>query len=755
MKVSAFTRPETATVGIAAAYVAAHLPFLAPSLEDIDSINFAFGLRDFDPATHQPHPPGYPVYIALGRALLPVVSAAWSTLGRVEIEALTLGILSVVGAAAAIVAAALVFAAAFSSESVRFDRVAVWGTALLATAPLFWISGLRPMSDAPGLALALGAQALALKGRSDPRLLTLAALVAGVAAGVRVQSLALTVPLLALAGFERRRDGALWLLSRPAAAFCAAVLLWSVPLVAYSGGIGGYMRALGTQAGEDFAWVNMLWLAPTPRRFAFALYETFVLPWASVPLAAAVGTAAVLGAVLMLVRERKTLAILLVAFAPYTVLHLLFQETITVRYTLPILPLVTVLAARGCAAAGRFAPLVAAPLLIMAAVVAVPAGVAYGREPHPAFRAIDDASRRATTNPPAAVYAHFSLRRPMQAAASTLPFVEPRRSYEWLGPVDYWRHGGTAPIWFLADPRRTDLALIDPQSRLDVVRYRWAVAERPELGGSRPLGADWYRFERPGWFAGEGWSLTSETGGLARLNATGPDHRPIEAWVWRRPGAFHLIVGGRHLGEQGDPSAAFELSVDDIVRDRWELSVDQRNFLRFLDLPEGIAGSGDYARLTIAVRSVDPARRAAVAVRQFDIQPAHQMVFGFGEGWHEEEYDPPTGRRWRWTSERSVLRIKGAPGAVRIGLRGESPLRYFGAPPTVRITAGGRVIGQFQPNADFEWSTTVQAQDLIQGGGGVAIETDRVYLPGPAEGTADQRHLGLRLYECHVHPVLP
>jgi hypothetical protein len=343
----------------------------------------------------------------------------------------------------------------------------------------------------------------------------------------------------------------------------------------------------------------------------------------------------------------------------------------------------------------------------------------------------------------------------MQAAASTLPFVEPRRSYEWLGPVDYWRHGGTAPIWFLADPRRTDLALIDPQSRLDVVRYRWAVAERPELGGSRPLGADWYRFERPGWFAGEGWSLTSETGGLARLNATGPDHRPIEAWVWRRPGAFHLIVGGRHLGEQGDPSAAFELSVDDIVRDRWELSVDQRNFLRFLDLPEGIAGSGDYARLTIAVRSVDPARRAAVAVRQFDIQPAHQMVFGFGEGWHEEEYDPPTGRRWRWTSERSVLRIKGAPGAVRIGLRGESPLRYFGAPPTVRITAGGRVIGQFQPNADFEWSTTVQAQDLIQGGGGVAIETDRVYLPGPAEGTADQRHLGLRLYECHVHPVLP
>lgn len=61
---------------IAAAYLVAHLPSLAPSLEDIDSINFALGLRDFDVAQHQPHPPGSPVYIALGRALLTLASAA-------------------------------------------------------------------------------------------------------------------------------------------------------------------------------------------------------------------------------------------------------------------------------------------------------------------------------------------------------------------------------------------------------------------------------------------------------------------------------------------------------------------------------------------------------------------------------------------------------------------------------------------------------------------------------------------------------
>ena len=57
----------------AAVYAAAHLPFLARSLEDIDSINFALGLRDFDVAQHQPHPPGYPVYIGIGRVALGLV----------------------------------------------------------------------------------------------------------------------------------------------------------------------------------------------------------------------------------------------------------------------------------------------------------------------------------------------------------------------------------------------------------------------------------------------------------------------------------------------------------------------------------------------------------------------------------------------------------------------------------------------------------------------------------------------------------
>src|SRR5687767_13778524 len=156
---------------IAAAYLAAHLPFLAPSLEDIDSINFALGLRDYDVAQHQPHPPGYPVYIALGRLSLAVMQVVRPGLEAMRAEALALAIWSAAGAAAALIAAGALFSmlpgrTGASGGGAGDERGAglygppFWAAVLLACAPLFWMSGLRPLSDMPGLAAALAAQAL-------------------------------------------------------------------------------------------------------------------------------------------------------------------------------------------------------------------------------------------------------------------------------------------------------------------------------------------------------------------------------------------------------------------------------------------------------------------------------------------------------------------------------------------------------------------------------------------------------------------
>jgi hypothetical protein len=131
------------------------------------------------------------------------------------------------------------------------------------------------------------------------------------------------------------------------------------------------------------------------------------------------------------------------------------------------------------------------------------------------------------------------------------------------------------------------------------------------------------------------------------------------------------------------------------------------------------------------------------------------MIYGYGEGWHEAEFDLATGRMWRWTSERAVLRIDGPPQPVRLTIRGESPLRYFSRAPTVKVTAGGAIVGQFRPDADFEWSLTVPIDAIVKSDGAVAIETDRVYLPGQTEHTGDERHLGLRIFDLRVTPVSP
>jgi hypothetical protein len=92
---------------------------------------------------------------------------------------------------------------------------------------------------------------------------------------------------------------------------------------------------------------------------------------------------------------------------------------------------------------------------------------------------------------------------------------------------------------------------------------------------------------------------------------------------------------------------------------------------------------------------------------------------------------------------------------VAIRLRGESPLKYFDEVPTVRIRASDRTVAELRPSTDFEWTVTVPADAVKSADGAIAIETDRIYRPGEAEGTSDSRQLGLRLFEIEVNPVTP
>jgi hypothetical protein len=140
-----------------------------------------------------------------------------------------------------------------------------------------------------------------------------------------------------------------------------------------------------------------------------------------------------------------------------------------------------------------------------------------------------------------------------------------------------------------------------------------------------------------------------------------------------------------------------------------------------------------------------------VAVEQFDAQPLDRVVFGFGEGWNEQEYNPATGALWRWSSERALLRVRSGGQAVALTLRGEIE---EASSSRVTIRVGDRIAGEFGVGRQFERTTIIPAALLGTEESVIAIESSAWYVPAERRWrSADRRKLALKLYECRVTAV--
>jgi hypothetical protein len=719
---------------LVAVFLLLHLPFLPPSLEDLDSINFALGLRDFDVAAHQPHPPGYPLYILAGKLAHQVVPS----------EAHALAVLSIVAGAASLFALVALY------RRIDGDRPGRWSmpaAAVAASAPLFWFTAARPLSDSVGLAAAVGIQAMTLGVRSGEGLAVAAGL-AGLATGIRSQVLWLTVPLIALMVLRRPRpyrvEDALVALG----ALIAGGLVWFVPLVWLSGGPVAYWRALDAQGTEDLTGVAMLWTTHTPRQVLVALTSTFVAPWATPVLAGVVLVAAAAGALAMARRSRGALAIMAAAFGPYLIFDLLFQESVTTRYALPLVVPLAYFAVRGADLLGpRLAPMLTAGIGASGLVIGVMSVSAYAARPAPAFRLLSDMRRASPTLGAPPVFAThrreaLDLRRPIDwVGADMTPFSQRNPAppkHEWLEVVNYWNLGGRAPVWFVADPLRSDLALIDHG---DPVQYRWGLTFPLLLGGVRPSEMDWYTIESPAWYLGGGWALTPETGGVAREDHRGPSRAPIEGWVRRDSRPVTLMIGGRNLAAQGD--GFVRLSIDG--RTVLERTVSPGFFLAFATLqPPALDGPGDYARVVVE-------SRGDMAIEQFDAQNPDRPVLGYGDGWYELEYDPRIGRTWRWMSDRGELHLRAAGQPLILELEGVT--ETFSSPSTIVIRVGDQVILRQPAGERFSVRATIPASLLTGVEQVVTVETDQTWVPAERSSrTADRRRLGLKVFTCRVTP---
>jgi hypothetical protein len=725
---------RSARAALVLLFLAAHLVWLPRTLEDVDSINFALGVRDFDVARHQPHPPGYPVFIALAKGSTTVLRA-------VGVEAASprgLAIWSAIGGALALPALLL-----FLRRLERRETLSLWAVVLVAACPLYWFTALRPLSDMLGFAAAMWALAIAA-GDASVRALCGSALLAGLAVGIRSQTAVLTLPFLAYVTVIRRSsstgsDRRAAALAGVVGALALGAIAWGIPLLVASGGLTAYLHALNFQAGADFEGVVMLWTHHTKRDILAAFLNTFVWPW-DWRVGLAVVVLAIIGKVRIVLRAPRAAIALGVAFAPYAVFHLLFQETVTTRYALPLVPIVAYAAL--AALEGLPARAMQAAALGIAAlslVTAVPASTIYAREGAPVFRAFDDMAATAHGGDRVDLIAmHASARRPAEWAAPILParvaFAPHGR--EWLTLVATWRANPSARIWFAADPARSDLALFDPHARETARRYTWGFEELPLVGGARPNDIDWLHMGPPNWMLDRGWSITAEVGGVTALDHMGPASAPAIAWLRRSGEPTTVVIGGRHIGAG---TATVNLRLNGAPLETF--SAPSGFFLREMTLPAGALDTA-AAYVPLDVTSV-----GVVSLEQFDAQPSGVPMFGFDRGWHEPEFSAAQGRAWRWTSENSDLWVRPVGRAVTLHLSGENPLRYFKTAPHVRVTVGGREIAAFDPAADFEEAVVIPADALEAAGGRVTVETSTFFVN---TRVGDERHLALRIYRVSV-----
>jgi len=363
-------------LAVFASFALLYVAFRSISLDDFDSYSFALALEDFNLELQQPQPPGFPVYVFLGRLLYRVTGS--TTAALTLLSALS-------GAGVALLVYAL-------GRTVDRTSPCPAGLAVLLVGltPLGWLTAEKALSDTPGLLWTLlaiwllwrsipkpaqttaqarviadaraGSQSGAPPATPFPSPLWLAAFVTGLLLGVRPQN---ALPVALLGGFVVAQHLAL---KRPVrdlafAVGCglAGIALWLIPTAAAVGGLPAYIaqiRAHAAHVGRADSLMGMgLPLATALRARALAFADTWLTstigvgtfaPWGWREILTVVVTTA--ASILALVRaewRRRDVQFLAIWAVVAAAQVFLFENLDRPRLMLPILPPLALLLAHG------------------------------------------------------------------------------------------------------------------------------------------------------------------------------------------------------------------------------------------------------------------------------------------------------------------------------------------------------------------------------------------------------------------------
>ncbi|HVO50907.1 MAG TPA: hypothetical protein VMV60_07935 [Thermoanaerobaculia bacterium] len=722
-------RPPQAVVWLVLGGIAASRFFaLAASPGEIDEAVFAGAVTHFDLFDLSPQAPGFPVWILLGKALLPLCVTPFNAL-----------------ATASTILAALGFFALWTwGCRVVGGWAALSGVVFAAALPVVWINGGRAFSDTPATAFFLGALAcLALADeRRSPnqtrwremiaarraRLLCIAAgLLAAAGAGVRPHLVLVFGPALLLwmgrlALRWDRRDAVLSFFG----AGLAGTAAWLAWLFAQAGGAAGLFASLSERAGFR------------AHAFATGAFGTFtdsflVRDFLSPRRAAAVFLLSAAGLVALGLKRRRGAVDLLVILIPAFLSLWFLHSRAMSRYSVPFV-LVLALAA-GAGLEGVFRK---GPLAFLAALLA--AGL-YAREAWP-----DVTASAHTETPPVA--AIRSLERWVHPGRETIVADEDFHSFlrteRWEGRLVVW---GYTDAEIASEPRQMNKRLVrladftsepDPPDRRDPLWKTWLRGGRvAEMMGNGRLLVVAVRDPAPPLF-GPGFGVKESAPGRPSFRWAGPSARLIVA---EDQGPLAATLSGERAGDAGPTT----LTVSDAGSGRVLLTraVEPGPFdLTILDRPVYGPMPGPAEYVIACDRPVDLPRLEGAPrppkgcftflEATFSRPPEHswmrqgpRVVADLGapddgrydpEGFWPREKISDTGLDMRWTKASASLAWAPLPGFApgRVVLRA----RAVAAPKDVSVFVNGVLAGAVRVGSSFSETSsalTPAAAKLLAG----------------------------------------
>ncbi|HJW93379.1 MAG TPA: hypothetical protein VJ901_07155 [Thermoanaerobaculia bacterium] len=306
---------------------------------DWDEALFQLGVREYDVAHHQPHPPGYPLYIALAKFVRLFV--------HTDFHALQIVVL---------IGALFFFPAAFYfARELRFDfRTSLLGALIASFLPNIWYYGGTAFSDVPGITTGLVTMALILRGARDPRAYVLGAFLLGLSAGIRPQNvMTAAVPALIATAILIRVSWKTVVIGAVAGAAAVAGCYAGAALASES--VPAYIEIMHIQSKYVHDVDSIA--APNREPLANVAKRTFLQPVGAPRLFTAFEVLMLISLIDCAWRRRWAPLLALLTFLPFMFMVLLelSYEAIP-RYSIGYLVAYALLAADGIAAIARLLP---------------------------------------------------------------------------------------------------------------------------------------------------------------------------------------------------------------------------------------------------------------------------------------------------------------------------------------------------------------------------------------------------------------